>query len=99
MRLVITGTDLVGQGIPHLDSFGNRLDDTEHRAHFLFTNDPGGAGGNDFAATDAGDRLGLAARTSASFPLAFEPSLNLIDGQAEAGPTWRRWPRSTPAAG
>jgi patatin-related protein len=86
MRLVITGTDLVGQGIPHLDSFGNRLDDTEHRAHFLFTNDPGGAGGNDFAATDAGDRLGLAARTSASFPLAFEPSLNLIDGQADGRP-------------
>ena len=58
MRLVITGTDLVGQGIPHLDSFGNRLDDTEHRAHFLFSNDPGGPADNDFARKHAGDRLG-----------------------------------------
>ena len=49
MRLVITGTDLVGRASAHLDSFGNRLDDTEHRAHFLFTNDPGGPGDNDFA--------------------------------------------------
>ena len=86
MRLVITGTDLVGQGIEHLDSFGNRLDDTEHRAHFLFTNDPGGPGDNDFADPDAGDRLGLAARTSASFPVAFEPSLNLVGSAAESRP-------------
>ena len=83
---MITGTDLVGQGIPHLDSFGNCMNDTEHRAHFLFTNDVGGAGGNDFADSDAGDRLGLAARTSASFPLAFEPSLNLIGSSQEGRP-------------
>ncbi len=84
MRLVITGTDLVGQGIRHLDSFGNRLDDTEHRAHFLFSNDPGGPADNDFARKHAGDRLGLAARTSASFPVAFEPSLNLVKKKGDA---------------
>jgi hypothetical protein len=86
MRLVITGTDLAGQGIRHLDAFGNRLNDTEHRAHFLFSNDPGGPGGNDFADEHAGDRLGLAARTSASFPVAFEPSLNLVGQGADGRP-------------
>ena len=65
--LLLTGTLLRGD----LDTYGDRFgtDLVESRYHALFRFD-----GDDLRAPDAAARVSLAARSSASFPFAFEPS-------------------------
>ena len=53
------------------DDFGSRIRDVTHRARFIFRRTPQA---DDFAAADIADKLALAARSTASFPAAFEPS-------------------------
>jgi len=72
MELVITTTLLNPRprGVP--DTFGTIIHDVDHRGEFSFRR---GAGvPDDFAAPDIRARLALAARSTASFPLAFEAS-------------------------
>jgi predicted acylesterase/phospholipase RssA len=76
LNLVITGTPLEGQVTRYPDRFGATIADVNHRALFHF-------GDADFAAAGAGDRLALAARSSASFPGAFEPSFVPVRGGAD----------------
>ncbi|MEJ7784622.1 MAG: patatin-like protein [Solirubrobacteraceae bacterium] len=79
MELVITTTLLKPRphGVP--DTFGTIIHDVDHRGEFSFrrgvslsADDP--TPGDDFAAPDIHARLALAARSTASFPLAFEAS-------------------------
>jgi patatin-related protein len=88
MRMMITGTDFSGESVTHRDDFRDEIEDIEHRALLTFVRDPftpvSPAGGDEagvfrsadsFAAAGAARRLARAARTSSSFPVAFEPSL------------------------
>jgi predicted acylesterase/phospholipase RssA len=68
--LDITMTNVAGEPRAFRDEWGEELVAREYRAVFEFRNDV------DFNAST----LGLAARTTASFPAAFEP--NLVEGQA-----------------
>src|SRR6185503_13698822 len=79
MDLIITTTLLKPwpRGVP--DNFGTIIHDVDHRGEFSFRrgvsvseNDPLPA--DDFAVADIQARLALAARCTASFPLAFEAS-------------------------
>ncbi len=76
MLLSLTTTLLHGVGKTQLDDFGALIEDTVHRAHFAFERRDDGTGDDDFS-VDSGivRQLSLAARASASFPVAFEPSL------------------------
>ena len=73
MRLTLTTTLMHGIGETHLDDLGAIIEDTTHRARFVFER---GDTRDDFAA-DKGivQQLARAARASASFPIAFEPAL------------------------
>lgn len=97
--LTITTTLLRGARTVTVDAMGARLPQTVHEGRFQFRRDPGGVVGSDLlrrddfthrtiAATAA--RLGLAARTTAGFPIAFEPSF--VPAQATK-------PGSNPLAG
>lgn len=89
VHLVITATLLGGihRGFP--DDFGSIVHDLDHRGEFTFRRGPGAthhraegckhrAGGaedgDDWAEPETLARIALAARSSASFPFAFEPS-------------------------
>ncbi len=63
----ITTTLLNGETSRFTDSFGTLIQDVDRRGVFTFTED-------DLAADGIAEVLALAARSSASFPLAFEPS-------------------------
>jgi patatin-related protein len=65
--LYITTTLLTGETSRFTDSFGTLVQDVDRRGLFTFTE-------ADLAMPDAGRALALAARSSASFPVAFEPS-------------------------
>jgi patatin-related protein len=94
VHLIITATLLGGihRGIP--DNFGSIIHDLDHRGEFTFRRGPGPthhradgcdhpAGradmGDDWAEPDTLARIALAARGSASFPFAFEPSFCPVD--------------------
>ncbi|PSL51079.1 patatin-related protein [Saccharothrix carnea] len=73
--LRITTTLLAGVPTVTHDDLGQRLVQATHQGSFSFRRDPGGR--DDFAADKLPtlvSRLALAARSSASFPFAFEPS-------------------------
>jgi predicted acylesterase/phospholipase RssA len=77
-RLILTGTDIQGVSIDAItDSYGSSLPRIEHRLQFRFAADIGGAptprGWLPLANTSL-SQIGRAARTSSSFPFAFEPS-------------------------
>jgi patatin-related protein len=84
LHLSITGTIIEGQEKCYPDGFGSLIPDVTHRALFQFrrSEEPladGAACHNDFGVDAGGDdhapaMLALAARSSASFPGAFEPS-------------------------
>ena len=40
VRLFVTGTDLSGERVTHVDDFGSTIEDFEHRALFLVEHDP-----------------------------------------------------------
>ena len=75
VSLFVTSTLLDGESREFPDDFDERIVDTDHQLLFTFRYDPGGD--NDFDRTDepARKRLAKAARSSASFPGAFEPTL------------------------
>jgi patatin-related protein len=75
LHLIITTTTLSGEQTGYPDYFGTVIRDVDHRHafHFKRTRFPGR---NDFGTDDNSlSRLALAARTTSSFPGAFEPSL------------------------
>lgn len=75
MMLSLTTTLLNGIGEAQLDDFGAVVEDTVHRAHFVFER-RGGAPDDAFApGRDVVAQLARAARAGASFPVAFEPVL------------------------
>jgi patatin-related protein len=65
--LYTTTTLLTGETSRFTDSYGTLVQDVDRRGVFTFTEE-------DLAKKDIGTALALAARSSASFPLAFEPS-------------------------
>lgn len=86
VHLVVTASLLKGQERGTVDSFGSVICDRDHRARFVFRRggpglspeeeallDEGERRFDDFA-SDGLERLALAARASASFPGAFEPT-------------------------
>lgn len=77
--LYITTTLLAGETSRFTDSFGTLVQDVDRRGLFTFTE-------TDLARPDTAPALALAARSSASFPLAFEPSfLPFTKGTAKKG--------------
>ncbi|PJE05166.1 MAG: hypothetical protein CK429_30995 [Mycobacterium sp.] len=65
--LYVTTTLLTGEASRFTDSFGTLVQDVDRRGLFTFTED-------DLARPGTVSALALAARSSASFPIAFEPS-------------------------
>src|SRR3954452_8347561 len=82
VHLTITGTALHGEPKTYPDRYGAPIPDLDHRVRFRFRrqgpDQPPGEWADDFALDGEQDgaagRLALAARSSASFPAAFEPS-------------------------
>jgi patatin-related protein len=87
IELIITTTLLNAwpRGIP--DSFGTIIQDADHRGEFTFRrgddSEDGDGPRDDFMAPDIAHRLALAARCTASFPIAFEASFVPIDGKTD----------------
>lgn len=90
LHLVITTSPLEGRVTRYPDRFGATIADVSHRGLFHFRRlpkQPGAEQVDDFAEAGAGDKLALAARSSASFPGAFEPSFVPVGaGSDEAHP-------------
>ena len=84
VELFVTGTNLTGQRVTHLDDFGSTIQDHEHRGLFWFHHEPE-VRSSTFVDTDTPRRLARVARSSASFPGAFEASFCRVDG-ADGGP-------------
>ncbi len=80
--LMITATALKAESRGYPDHFGSVIGDSDHRAMFRFERSENGS--DDFAEPAAVERLALAARSSASFPGAFEASFIPV-GSAEPG--------------
>ena len=76
--LHVTTTLLSGEPDPFTDAFGTQVPDTNHRGVFTFHT-------ADLTGAAAAEPLALAARSTASFPGAFEPSFIPIHGTT-AGP-------------
>ena len=75
LHLIITTTTLSGEQTGYPDYFGTVIRDVDHRQAFHFRRTQAPAR-NDFGTDDESlSRLALAARTTSSFPGAFEPSL------------------------
>lgn len=80
LHVTITGTMINGEVKAYADHFGAVIPDVDHRARFTFRRGevgvppPGGTWPDDFDGAPALDQMALAARSSASFPVAFEPS-------------------------
>jgi patatin-related protein len=75
INLTITTTLLKGNATGWPDDFGSVLPDVSYRGEFRFERDrQGDDPPDDFGLVDIADRLALAARSTASFPGAFEAS-------------------------
>jgi len=84
--LVLTATLLNGQPENLADDYGNPVPDVSHRARFHFGCKQTIAGlVDDFDDPLIADRLALAARSTSSFPAAFEPSFCPIRAEADDG--------------
>lgn len=88
LDLIVTATTLTGETRMFPDAFGSPIADADHRAQFTFRRYPE-ADRDDFAPPEAPSRLALAARTSASFPGAFEPSYVPIGSDSADRPNMR----------
>ena len=71
IHLMITTTAMQGRPRPFVDDYGNVLHESVHRLLFEFARR---RGRDDFADPGLVGRLALASRSTASFPVAFEPS-------------------------
>jgi patatin-related protein len=86
--LYITTTLLNGETSRFTDSFGTQVQDVDRRGVFTFTE-------ANLTSGDAASALALAARSSASFPVAFEPSfIPFTEGTAKTGDAPARPPMS-----
>jgi patatin-related protein len=75
IELTLTGTTLAGVETSRPDDFGSVITDVSHAAEFTFSRRPGMAAHEDpFQDEEIVAKLALAARCTASFPGAFEPS-------------------------
>jgi patatin-related protein len=72
IHLVLTATLLEGQRSKITDDLGNVVADVSHRGRFVFVRSDED-GRDDFADARIGERLAMASRATASFPVAFEP--------------------------
>ena len=87
VELFVTGTNLTGQPVQYLDDFGGTLVDHEHRALFWFRHEPE-VHASTFAQPEAPRRLARVARSTASFPGAFEASFCRVgDGDGSGEPS------------
>jgi patatin-related protein len=76
INLTITTTDIVGQPFVFVDDLGSPIVEVNHRAQFKLVCDGFTSPADDpFLNPHLASQLALAARSSASFPFAFEPSL------------------------
>ena len=83
VELFVTGTNLTGQPVQYLDDFGGTLVDHEHRALFWFRHEPE-VHMSTFSQPGAPRRLARVARSTASFPGAFEASFCRVgDGDSD----------------
>jgi patatin-related protein len=82
VRLFVTGTDLIGEPVKYLDDFGSTLSQREHRGLFVLEHDPE-CRRSSFADEHVAKRLARIARSTASFPGAFEASFCRV-GAGEA---------------
>ena len=90
-RLILTGTDIQGVRIESIqDSYGAELPRAEHRLQFRFATPDETGPPRGWLALDEGSctQLARAARTSSSFPFAFEPSR--ITGKDFGDGLWTR---------
>lgn len=85
VRLFVTGTDIYGEQVDHLDDYGGVMRDYEHRALFVLEHNPG-VGRSAFADPQIARQLARIARSTASFPGAFEASFCSVseDGKETA---------------
>lgn len=88
LHLIVTTTTLSGEQKGYPDHFGTVIRDVDHRQAFVFsrTREPAR---NDFGTDERSlARLALAARTTSSFPGAFEPSFISVqqDGRDDLHP-------------
>ena len=87
VELFVTGTNLTGQPVQYLDDFGGTLVDHEHRALFWFRHEPE-VHTSTFSQPGAPRRLARVARSTASFPGAFEASFCRVgDGDGSGEPS------------
>jgi predicted acylesterase/phospholipase RssA len=85
VALFTTATSLRGRPTTYADETGVRFGQLEYRVVCTFRRDLRGSDG--FAGAEATDRLSRAARASASFPVAFQPTFFRAAGAAgDAGP-------------
>ena len=78
----LTATQLVGRKDSLADDFGTVIEDVDHKTRFRFRRGPG-VEIDSFAHRRIGDQLSLAARSSASFPGAFEACWIPMDDETE----------------
>jgi patatin-related protein len=83
--LIMTTTLLRGLETEYADDFGSRVRDVSHRATFKFSRGPG-LDRDAFADPEIARQLALAARSTASFPAAFEPSFCPVGDNDETDP-------------
>ena len=84
LDLTLTATQLVGRKESLADDFGTVIEDVDHKTRFRFRRGPG-VEIDSFAHRRIVDQLSLAARSSASFPGAFEASWIPMDDQTVRG--------------
>ncbi|HEV8563517.1 MAG TPA: patatin-like protein [Actinomycetota bacterium] len=84
MDLTLTATQLVGRRERLADDFGTVIEDVDYRTRFRFSRGPG-VDHDSFAHARVVDHLSLAARSSASFPGAFEASWIPMDDERQPG--------------
>jgi predicted acylesterase/phospholipase RssA len=80
LDLTLTATQLLGRRERLADDFGTVVEDVNHRVRFRFRRGPG-LDEDSFAHPRVVDQLSLAARSSASFPGAFEASWIPMDDE------------------
>lgn len=80
--LTLTATLLHGAPNILADDFGMPICDSSHRASFHFRRD---RDGDDFCGPDIAEQLALASRSTASFPIAFEPQfVEVLEGARQS---------------
>lgn len=81
--LIITTSIMNGTLKTFVDDFGNPVVEVEHRGQFRFRRRPTPGAPDPFARENVTSLLALAARSTASFPVAFEPSFIPVGSRAD----------------